>query len=215
MGKSKAHIRYKLHDGTIVPGATTPLGLLAKPALIPWANKLGLQGIEVSKFVDDKASIGSLAHDMILCHFKKETADTSDYTANQISAAENSFLSFLEWEKKYIIEPILTEAPLVSEKWKFGGTIDLYAKLDGVPILVDFKTGSGIYDEHFYQCAAYRQLLMDNGYECASVKILNIPRTEDEQFNEATRAGLVYEWEIFRACLEIYNFKKALKKEEA
>jgi len=215
MSKTKAHIRYKLKDGTIVPGVTTALGGLAKPALIIWANRMGLQGIDTTKYVDDKAQIGSLAHDMILCHFKGTDPDTADYTANQISAAENSFLSFLEWRKKYEIEPILTEAPLVSEKWRYGGTIDLYAKVDGTPILVDFKTGSGIYDEHFYQCAAYRQLLFENGYECPSVKILNIPRTEDESFKEETKAGLVYEWEIFRAALEIYNFKKMAKKEAA
>lgn len=215
MAKTKAHQRYKLKDGTVVVGVTTPLGLLAKPALIPWSNKLGLASIDVTKYVDDKASIGTLAHDMILSHFKGIKPDVSDYSANQISAAENSFLSFLEWEKKYYIEPILTEAPLVSEQWRYGGTIDLYANFDGVPLLVDFKTGSGIYEEHFYQVAAYRTLLIENGYDCPSVKILNIPRTEDESFREETRSTFEYEWGIFQRCLEIYELKKLLKKEAA
>lgn len=215
MGKGKAHIRYKLKDGHPVPGVTTALNLLAKPALILWANRMGLAGIDTTKYTDDKAQIGTLAHDMILCHFAKREPDTKDYSANQISAAENSFLSFLEWEKRHAIKPILVEAPLVSEKWRYGGTIDLYCELDGEPCLVDFKTGSGIYDEHFYQVAAYRELLNEHGYSCPTVRILNIPRTEDEAFREESKAGLVYEWEIFRACLDIYRFKQMMRREAA
>ena len=41
----RAHQRYKIEDGTIVPGVTTVVGILNKPALVPWANKLGLEGI--------------------------------------------------------------------------------------------------------------------------------------------------------------------------
>ena len=40
-GISKAHTVYKLADGTRVPGATTITGLLNKPHLVRWANKIG------------------------------------------------------------------------------------------------------------------------------------------------------------------------------
>jgi hypothetical protein len=43
---SKAHTIYKTAEGVRVPGATTITGLLNKPYLVPWANKLGLEGIE-------------------------------------------------------------------------------------------------------------------------------------------------------------------------
>ena len=59
---SKAHIRYKLKDGTVVPGATTITGLLNKPFLITWANRLGLEGIDSTKYRDAAADIGTLAH---------------------------------------------------------------------------------------------------------------------------------------------------------
>ena len=49
MGKTAAHIRYKTTDGTIVPGVTTILGILNKPALVRWANQLGLRGIDWEK----------------------------------------------------------------------------------------------------------------------------------------------------------------------
>lgn len=54
---TKAHTRYYLSDGTLVPGATTVTGLLNKPALVKWANNLGLQGIDSSKYVDKAARV--------------------------------------------------------------------------------------------------------------------------------------------------------------
>jgi hypothetical protein len=63
--KTKAHIIYKLADDSRVPGCTTICGILDKPALLEWANRIGLQGIEMRRYVDDKADIGTLAHDMI------------------------------------------------------------------------------------------------------------------------------------------------------
>jgi len=50
--KTKAHTRYYLADGTLVPGSTTVCGVLNKPALVRWANQLGLQGIDSTKYTD-------------------------------------------------------------------------------------------------------------------------------------------------------------------
>lgn len=210
--KTKAHIVYR-HDGKRVPGATTIIGLRAKPGLIKWANKLGLQGISSEAFTDDKAQIGTLAHDMILCHFQGVTPDTSDYSQNQIDAAENSLLSFFEWEKDKDIEVILAEKPLTSYKG-YGGTPDLYCKLDGVLTLVDFKTGSGIYEpEHPAQLASYIVLLLDNGYPCEQGIILNIPRVENENFEARTYKDFSRHYAWFETLLKLYNIEKELKKE--
>src|SRR4030042_6490702 len=116
--KTNAHQRYKLKSGELVPGVTTVTNQLNKPALIIWANRLGLQGIDSNKFRDDKADIGTLAHEMILAHLSKRESETEDYSKNQIDAAENSFLSYLEWEKQHVIVPHLTEHQAVSETYK-------------------------------------------------------------------------------------------------
>lgn len=113
--KTKAHIIYKTSDGVKVPGVTTVLGLLNKPALVKWANNLGLQGIDSSKYVDEKASIGTLAHAMITDKLIGKETDTSDYSKNQIDQAENSVLSFWEWEKDHKIEEVFLEK-VVTEK---------------------------------------------------------------------------------------------------
>ena len=182
--KTKTHIRYKNQAGKIVPGATTILGILNKPALVPWAWKLGTEGVDYRRYVDDKAEIGTLAHYLILCHLRGQEPDLSDYSQNQIDQAENAFLSYLEWEKSHPIEPILIETPLVSEVYQYGGTLDLLAKVNGSSWLIDFKTGKGIYPEMLYQLAAYRWLLRENGYGVDHARILRIGRDETEGFEE-------------------------------
>ena len=64
---TKAHQQYRLKDGTIVPGVTTPLGILAKPGLVPWAWNLGREGLDYRKVSEKGMDIGSLAHMMIEC----------------------------------------------------------------------------------------------------------------------------------------------------
>ena len=209
--KVKSHIRYKDQEGNIVPGVTTILGILNKPALVTWANKLGLQGIDSTKYRDEMADIGTLAHLMILDYFNKQETDTSEYSKSQIEKAENCLLSFHQWEMGHDIEPILIEKPLVSELWKYGGTVDLYCKLDGELTLIDFKTGKAIWPEMMYQLAAYQNLLFENDHFCQKTRILRIGRDEDEGFEERVAGDLRIEYAIFNHCLGIYNLQKRRK----
>lgn len=211
--KTKAHTIYKASDGTRVPGVTTILGILNKPALVKWANNLGLQGIDSTKYRDEMADIGTLAHKMILAYFNKVELDTSDYSKNQIGLAENCLLSFWEWEKGHKIEVIIAEEQLVSAEYGYGGTIDCFCKLDNQPTLLDFKTGKAIYPEFFYQLAAYEQLLAEAGHLIEVTRILRIGRDEDEGFEERTIGKLDKEFELFKHCLSIYNLQKEIKKE--
>jgi len=209
--KTRAHIRYKNKEGKVVPGATTVIGLLNKPQLVVWANRLGLQGIDSSKFRDEKAEIGTLAHAMILATLKGESIDTSEYSKEQIGQAENSFLSWLEWGKGKDIKPVLLETPLVSEMYQYGGTPDFLGYLNGDIVLMDYKTG-GIFREAYIQACSYRHLLYENEYPVTDKAIiLGIPRTEDEDFKEVTYTNFDAGWEIFKRLNEVYQLLKEVK----
>lgn len=212
--KTKAHTRYKNDEKKTVPGVTTVLGILAKPALVPWANKLGLEGVEVGKFVDKTARIGTLAHEKLAHHLGGEAPDLDAYSAEEDSLSDNALLSYFEWEKNHTLEPMMVEVPMVSEKYQYGGTVDFYGMLDGKPAIIDFKTGKAIYDEYFHQLAAYVQLIEEQGHPIDSVRILRVGRSEDEGFDErvVSRDALQPHWRIFLACLEIYNLRKEIKK---
>lgn len=207
---SKAHTVYKTSDGRRVPGATTITGLLNKPYLVRWANNLGLEGIDSSKYVDEAAAVGTLAHALIQANLQGEHLDTSTFSPVQVDLAENSVLSFYEWKSRHTVEPIICEEPMVSDKMMFGGTVDCYCKLDGRPVLLDFKTGKAIYEEYFVQTSAYKELLIENGFPVDEVKILRVGRDETEGFEERSVRDTRPYFSIFKSLLDIYYIKKEL-----
>ena len=216
--RAKQHQIYRLKDGTRVPGVTTITGVEAKPFLIPWANKLGLQGIKTAEYVDHLAEIGTLAHQMVADHLRGKVTDTSEYTGEQIDKAENSFLSYLEWEKGKTIEPILIEIPLVSEKYRYGGQIDTLLKVNCVLGQYDLKTGKAIYDDWYTQLIAYAYLLFENGYiedwSNLPSNILRIGRDETEGFE----VGYGHHHELFFRkfldLLDVHQVNKEIKRNE-
>lgn len=225
MPKNK-HTEYFLKDGTRVPGVTTVLGIIAKPALAPAANRLGLQGINSTIKWREQADIGSIAHYLILCHLKKVKPDAIECpnivscSKGMIDKAENSFLSYLEWEKHHKIEPVLLETPQVSEIFRYGGMPDCICHLDVKEslTLLDFKTG-GIYREHYWQLSGYAQLCLENNYPVENGLILGIPRTADESFQEQwlNKDSLKLGLDPFLCALDLYgaikNYEKEIKEE--
>ena len=200
-------------DGSKLAGVTTIIRVLAKPPLIPWANKIGLDGVAYSKYIDEKAAIGTLAHAMILSDLRGEKPETYENSQLEIDQAENAYLKFCAWRKAHELEPILIEEPLVSEVFRFGGTPDFYGKVDGILTLLDFKTGANLYPEMWVQLAAYWILLEERGHHVDQRILLNIGRDETENFIEAKRSGPSLEDEvlIFMSCLRIYEAKRRLK----
>lgn len=214
--RAKAHQRYKTKDGSIVPGVTTILGVINKPALVKWANKLGLQGIDSTAYVDETARVGTLAHEMIQEYLGGPKWDREAYTPEQVSLAENAVLSFYEWEKQtgHVMVTQAIEKQLVSEAWRYGGTIDWYGVIDGRLWLVDIKTASGLYPEHTYQVAAYWRMLVENNYKVDGVRLLRVGRTEDEGFDDHVidEKTLWEAWRVFVAARELYTAKADFEK---
>ena len=216
---SKAHIRYKTKNGDIVPGVTTILNAtINKPALVKWANQLGLQGYDSSVYVDETAKIGTLAHEMIQEHLGGNKVDYGAYSKDQINAAENSLLSYFEWERQ-LGKPIKTihiELPLVSEMMKYGGTIDWYGMIGDEYWLIDIKTAKGLFPEHQYQVSAYYSMLIENGYKVDGVRLLRVGRSEDEGFDDhvVAKERLAQGFEVFSYAYLLYKAKQRFEKGE-
>lgn len=209
--KTRIHTVYKDSKGNRLPSVTTVLNILAKPSLIDWAWQMGTQGLDYKAVRDTAGNIGTLAHYLIMCDIKDEDADTSEYSSADTAKAETCLIKYWEWSKSHKVEPLMVETPLISEQYQFGGTIDFFGKVDGQPTLLDFKTGKGIYDEFFYQLAAYEQLLTEAGQLVEITRILRIGRNEDEGFEERTTGNLDKQWQIFLNCLNIYKLQRAIR----
>lgn len=211
---AKRHTVYKLQDGTRVPGCTTITGVMDKPALVAWANKIGLQGIQVREYVDELARIGTLAHYIIECTCKGEKPDYSDSTPNQISLAENSAIKWLDWQKQTGFVPEHNELVLVSEKHRFGGTLDIIGTIGNKRVLVDIKTCRGIYSEHRTQVAG-GYLLLAREHEARlgkidEVIITRVGRDETEGFEEVRVGPNLCDAHMrrFLVCRELYDLNR-------
>jgi len=210
----KAKEYYKNAAGERVPSVTTALSELSKPALVRWANKLGLQGIDSDKYKNELADIGTLTHYFIVCRLQEIVPDVSEYTPEQVELAQGCFKQYTDWEAKNPIMCVFSEVPFISEKYQYGGTPDLYAVCNKELMLVDFKTSaSGIFPEMVYQVAAYRQLLADAGYRTSKAIILRLGRGSNEGADEKiiSTQELDNGFEIFTRCLDIYKLKRGEK----
>lgn len=212
MAKTAVHTVYKVND-VRVPSVTTIIGVLNKPALLKWAWQCGVDGIDYLKARDAAADAGTLAHSMILAHLKGEQPDTAEYSKETIDLAENSFLSYLQWEKEHQVKPVLVETPLVDEEYKYGGTPDMVGEVDSELCLVDFKTGKGLYPEYEIQLSAYLNILCKN-YPIKRSRLLLIGRSADDNYTEKTFSDLSLQWQLFTHCLAIYNLQKVINKGE-
>lgn len=161
-------------DGTFIPGVTTILNVLNKPALMPWVAKMCGTWLEdnwgrIQKAPDDAqellikemkshyrqrteeaADIGTLAHQWI-----ERFIRGADEPMPADERAAQSVQAFLDWWHAHKIEVLHSEKILFSQTHWYAGTVDLIAMIDDVLTLADFKTSSGIYDEMALQLSAY------------------------------------------------------------
>ena len=163
--------RYKL-DGLWVPGVTTILGVLDKPAIPKWAASMvaeyvadNPQGVEALRPLgrglmvqtlknipwqkrDDAAARGTDFHALAERIAHGEEVDVPEPL---VPLVENA-LRFME---HYQIEPLLNEAPVASRAHQYAGTVDLIADSTLGRAVFDWKSGKRIYPRFALQLAAY------------------------------------------------------------
>lgn len=208
----RAKNTYTLKDGTKIPGVTTVLRLRAKEALVEWAFNLGKDNPQLSSsraYVDDLAKIGTLTHELIGAHLRNETPDLSDFTPREVEAAQIPYAKYLSWEQGKKIEVEAIEKVVISERYRYGGSLDVRAKIDGKRTVMDFKTGKAIYPDYFIQTAAYAEAEQEQtGDKIDQCLILQIGRTGEEGFGEGVRTDWRNEFWQFLALRALYDIER-------
>jgi genome maintenance exonuclease 1 len=174
---------YTIHeDGKaplMVPGVTSILAVINKPALVPWAAKLTAETYTglVSAAVDSGtlnpkrlleiekeakgaprakakagADIGTLVH-----AWAEAWARGQPLPMPEDDSARKGVEAFTAWCEAHHVRFRLTEMRVYSRAFNYAGTFDFMAEVDGELMLGDYKVSSGIYPEHHLQCAAYAQ----------------------------------------------------------
>lgn len=159
-----------LLDGQRVPGVTTVIGILDKPALVNWAaretanyadenwDRLSAMRsgdriplMEKARYNTNRKAVvkGNRVHDLGEKLANGVTVDVPMEIRSQVEA----YAKFLDaWD----LNVIATETPVCHTEWGFGGTFDLIAESPRFGrALMDIKTGKGVYSEVALQLNAY------------------------------------------------------------
>lgn len=174
------HTVYKNAAGQRLPGVTTVLGMLAKPALLKWAWTLGRDGIELEAARQGAANIGTVAHALCEAHLRGMELDSSNISPAMLGKAETGFLRFLDFWDKEALRVVATELVMVSERMQVGGTLDVLAERPtGRLVLADLKSSKAIYDEMLVQAATYAAIYEEvSGRQVDDVYIVRIGKED-------------------------------------
>src|SRR3990167_6616305 len=218
----KKHL-YTL-DGKPMTGVTTILSVIAKPALIQWAANEAVKYImehitelltfpivkeNVDKILEEAktahrkkkegaADIGTLAHKWIEGYIKDP--DNAHHEKDLAIMTDN----FVKWTEENKVKFLKSEFRVYDPDLFYAGTLDFVAEIDGKKFIGDIKTGSGIYPEHFYQMAAYRNAWEKMGLEKLDGSVV-VNITKQGKLNVEYSYFYQEDFEAFCGALKIYR----------
>jgi len=210
------HPQYILPNGEVVPSVTQILNaVIAKPGLQRWANQLGLNNKSLDNESRATLDIGKLLHAYIQADLEGAVVDKRGYMPEQSDSAKKSFAQYLRWKDGKQIKVIKTEYVMVSEKYRYGGTIDALLEIDGELTLLDWKTSTHISLDYKLQIVAYLYLLQEQNIIPSRVGVLRLPKTDGEfEYYEADANVHMQKYgEAWLKALEWYKALFALQGE--
>lgn len=166
-------------NGVNVPRVTEILSaMLHEQYLMEWSNAMGLyKHTKYQDILDTAADIGTYVHKSIEVFLSEDKIDdvTIPYDiSTEVGYAFNSFLEWWDIIESTDHEILLQEHTLVCKY--FGGTLDLFVKINNKKYIVDFKTSNHSSYKHFLQLSAYRYMLEENGENVDGVIILMLDK---------------------------------------
>lgn len=161
-------------DGERVPGVTTIIGTLDKPALVAWAARETaayadehwpelselrsadrIERLTKARFMSNRKAIvrGNRVHALGERIANGEQIDPAEIGDGLRSWVE-AYAKFLDdWD----MEVLHTEMPIGKLDYRYAGTLDAIVRSPRLgTIVLDLKTGKGVYNEVGLQLAAYR-----------------------------------------------------------
>lgn len=209
-------------DGKPLSGVTTVLSVIAKPALIQWSANMAVEYIKLNSLK------GNLGYNVTLekleeakfAH-KKKKEKAGDWGSEVHSAIETwiqtqseeydeRIIPFVAWAKENKVKFLESEKNVFSRELWLGGILDLVIELGGKRLIADIKTSSGIYNEHFFQMAAYDLCLEEMGEpKVDGYLVLNLKKTGEFDLKISYEKDI--NREAFKSALSLYKIINSLK----
>ncbi|HOH62093.1 MAG TPA: hypothetical protein PK698_06455 [Bacilli bacterium] len=180
-------------------GVTTFIGILDKPAIVPWAVGLtveyirdhiaDLQSMDANELLnrakeeannqrDIAGEIGKAIHAWVEAHIKGDEPEMPDD-----AKVLQGVVSFLDWTHDHKVEFLDSEKVVYSKFFDYVGTLDLIVKIDGKKYLADIKTGNALYPEVRLQTSAYLKAYEEESGEKLDGRIaIRISKETEEEY---------------------------------
>jgi len=204
---------YRLKDGTRVPGVTTISGKLkSADALMAWAYKECKEGRDYKVTRDQAADAGSLAHAAVEAWIRKQ-----DFTMagdpEVVKRAQTALDAFHQWAAQTNLKIVEPEVSLVSELYRFGGTMDAIL-LNDRRAISDWKSSAALYPDMLVQIAAYGFLWNEHHPDDPITGGFHLVRFDKVygDFHHHYWGELDAAWETFVALRRVYDLEQELRK---
>jgi len=201
----KAH-SYKV-EGVKVPSVTRVVDGCFPKDLTHWALSIGQE--EYDKVINDALEIGNDTHQWIehYINYGHACTEPEDYISKSVNA-------FLDWTTEYNPEWVDAERKVYCDKYKYAGTVDAVAKINGRVCVIDFKTSKKVYKPYHLQVTAYAQAIkrMDGLRRWPLGIILRLDK-ETGKFEHKVFEPK-HNFNTFKKCLELKQWSSLRIKNE-
>lgn len=189
--------------------------MIRKPHFDAWRNRVGAQVAD--KQLRDAAAFGTRVHSA--AHLIGEGRKTGMASILDCDEDIMPFAAAIEaFFDKHVSEVLATELELVSERRRYGGTLDLYVRLkDNSLAVCDFKTSNNLTRDHNWQTAGYAILLRENGYQVNRRAVVKIDKEKPGAWRVRWCEDHKHDAEGFLNCVALWwslNRSKMLKLQE-
>lgn len=170
------------------PSLTELLEMLNKPALVYWANNLGLRGVSLQKHKQELRETGTSLHKQIRGYVEKgEPFENPNHTER--------------WQLFCQNKEILSVEKRIETEW-FVGRYDVKLRIADTTYLCDFKSSKGrkVYFENILQLVAYRMAEPD-----CKIAIIKIPDFELIPIH-------ITDFEVWESCIKCLHYLYKIKK---
>ena len=123
-------------------------------------------------------------------------------------AATWAVMAWEDWAASVELEPIFVEQIVYSRRYRYAGTMDLFARVNGVETVIDWKTGKAVYAESGLQNVAYQSALIEMGHGAPTAGlVVRLPKVQTDPAFEVVEVAPVAELlPTFLAVLEVWRW---------
>jgi hypothetical protein len=156
------------------------------------------------------ATIGTAVHAGIEWHLRTRLGEDAGPEPHLPDAAAWAVESWKDWAAKVALEPLAIERTVYCLQCGYAGTLDLYARVEGIPTVLDWKTGRAIYPEALLQNVAYRHAARRLGMPSSQGLIVRLPKLLDDPAWEVMPVPDTVPVSDFLAALRLWRWQRQM-----